>query len=210
MKKEISVLLIAFSASIGVANANEGIAKGVFQIGPQIGYSDFDASVSDGSVNSKTSVDDKAVGLIARYTVPLSTDGLFVGIEAGIAKEFASDEEVSGTITGNSSVEWTADLMPRVGYKLGKASLSLTGGLSLLQGKSGISGGPLPAAESDTQWHVGWKIAPAIDYEISERVSLFAQVHYAKYNSQTYSLAGAGLTVKPKTVGIRTGVLFSF
>ncbi len=219
-----------FLVSAGFTNAN---ADGVFQIGPQFGYSDFDISPSAyGTDLGDYDMQGASVGLVARYTVPVGGNGMFVGLQAGFSKEFASEKDtlsdtvtvggyaVMGTVTGKTSANWGADIMPRIGYVFNDLSLSLAAGLSFVQGKFSLSGsgavtgpgidGPLVLSDKDTQWHRGWKIAPGIDYQLSEDVTLFGQVYYARYKAQTYTVSGVSVKGKPEMRGVRVGILLGF
>ncbi len=205
MKKLIAVITIL--GMVGFASIAQ--AGGTFQMGPQLGYSGYEMGGLD--------LSDVAVGIVARYTVPMEGSGLFLGLHTGFAKEFAK-YEIKRTInirnvqvesSSKVSAEWSIDVMPRIGYDFGDVSLSLASGLSFLQGQVSVS--VLDVSVKDKQWHTGWKIAPGIDYDLSENFTLFGTFDYAKYNSKDYNLVG--LTIpsgKPEMVGGRIGVLYNF
>ena len=185
------------SSSVAVAY------DGKFQIGPQIGVSRTKAT---GDVYGH----DTAVsgGLVVRYTVPMSDSGLFVGFQAGVTRESASGGSSEGGVSVELDIDWSMDFMPMVGYRMGKTSLSVAAGFSNLYGdlEFDVAG----VSFSDSNWHAGWKIAPGIDYQISENMALFGQAYYANYGSDSYNIAGASVNFDLETYGTQFGVLFSF
>ncbi len=118
--------------------------------------------------------------------------------------------------------------MPRVGYRFGNLSISLAGGASFMYAQQEFNGEREKGSDTigqptdkktainDSHIHVGWKIAPGIDYRITERLSLFGQFHYANYGSATYKLAdqytnaGTFRSGDLKVVGGRVGILLAF
>lgn len=211
--KWIRALVIVSSIFTGAAQA-----ESTWQIGPQFGYSK--ETLKDG-------MDSIALGGVARYTYHRENSGLFGGIHLGGVVEFGKENKnlVVDRYEGRVRTfnEWTIDVMPRVGYKLGDLSLSLAGGLSFMYGQQEYNGVRDKGSDdeksismNDQHVHTGWKIAPGIDYKLTERLSLFGQFHYAKYGSKTYKLNSGGTdagTYKSgslKVVGGRVGVLLAF
>lgn len=200
------VLTMCSAALMGTAPAATA-AEGLFQIGPQVGYSKTTITASVLGVSESGSEKGPSIGLVARYTVPLD-NGLLLGVHAGINREFITDEESESGVTQEVSTQWSLDLMPRIGYRTGKATLSIAAGFSALQGDLEFSA--LGVSIQDENWHMGWKVAPGIDYQLNESVTLFSQVHYAEYGSETYNIVGIPIDLEPKTYGIRAGFLYGF
>ena len=173
-------------------------AEGTFQIGPQIGYSDFHAGK-----DADADLDNGAVGLVARYTVPLENN-MFVGVQFSLAKEFS---EFTAP-TEKAIIDWSVDIMPRIGYNMGKVSLSIAAGLSFAKVKTELNqnGG----LDKESQTHLGWKIAPGIDYKVSENMTLFGQVYHARYKSKEYTSGDVPSDISLKSTGVNVGVLFNF
>lgn len=195
----VCALTFATVTPIGAAQA-----AGTFEVGPQIGYSDYEES---GEKISGT-----AVGLVARYSAPINSSGLFWGLHMGVMKEQADiTRSGSGLPVREVFTEWSIDAMPRIGYSFGDVSVSLAAGLSYIKVGvdvfiDGNKGNPL-AGRGDSNWHQGRKIAMGIDYRLSEDFSLFGQIDYADYNDEAYfTRASRDLEM----VGVHIGVLASF
>ncbi len=161
-------------------------------------------------------------GVFARYTLHLE-DGWFLGAHIGWNKEPAKvsqDYDLYYVLRGSSAVsltemevagetDWTADFLLRAGFDAGGFKPYAAAGVSLLRGEVSINLPSFNASVSDTNTHVGYKLALGVETEITDNILMFVQGEYADYGSKTY-FSEASEKLSPSTLGVRLGIGYRF
>ena len=194
-----ALALAAFMAEPTSAQDRSG-----FSLGLQGGYTDWGdeyGSTTTGAV----------AGVVAEALAPLGGD-IYAGLQIGGVKETAELSEsitfpLLGTLKVVQTVELSLDVMPTIVYSPGPFFVGLSAGFSMVRGELEGEIVGTESSDSASNWHKGWKIAPSIGFNVSENVTAYIQLHYAKYGEEEYDDV---VKIKPESVGSRLGVLLNF
>ncbi len=137
-------------------------------------------------------------GIVARYTAPVYDD-VYVGFQKSLSIETA-ESQLSGNfdlfdstarLDQTVDIDWSADMLNRLGANLGGVGIYVAGGLALAQISAEWSGTVdstgFSARTSAT--HLGYKLVAGVDVPFDEIAVAFVQVEYADYRK-----AGSGRT----------------
>ncbi len=180
------------------AHANE------FEIGLQGGFAQWKGKSGDSDEDATGG----SFGVVARYTVPVDDNGIFVGLHLAGSAETASHSD-SGSIADEASINWSADILARIGHDLGGAVIYVAGGMAFA-GASIEASADNVEIFNDSQVHVGWKVALGLDVAIAENWSFFTQAEYGGYGEKEYSDQGLVSDLDLNAITGRVGVLYRF
>ena len=205
-----------FVAALAVSG--EGRAQdGGLAVGVQGAFTEFDGSIGgDGSEENGV-----GGGLVVRYTTPIGT-GMVAGVQASWSftegaewSETLSYSEpgysLSGTVT--AEIDWSADLLARIGFDIGDAIAYVAGGLAFAKGEVGVTGTEIDgntttsASLSDSGSYFGYKLAAGVDLPIGETLETFIQLEYADYGDANYFEL---FDLEVTALAVRTGLLYRF
>lgn len=124
-----------------------------------------------------------SVGVVARYTVPVS-DSMFTGAHIGIQRD------------GTSESIWSADLLFRFGRNMEAVLPYIALGPSIMRGE----------ALFEDHVHLGLKAAVGGDIPITDHMALLVQTEYARYAPEEYG----PLKIRGNIFGARMGLLYTF
>lgn len=196
--------VLFLSASPAIADGHE---DGDWQIvlGVQAGYNLTDSTTESSGVRFFSGLNGPAAGLFGQFTHPISDD-LFVGVHIGMTKESA--EDYAGQQGGPFKVklEWSADVLARIGYDAGKIRPFIGAGASLLRVETpyvmnGVSG-------SDDALLKGWKAVLGIDVPITDNVVGHMVLHHARYSDE--KVIWNDLAISGDQTGARFGLGYVF
>jgi len=175
------VVATAFAAPLVPAAASAAPFDGPY-VGAQVGWqnekmrdpkSSFGAVPLDDKVNSVTG------GLFAGYD--RTVNGSFVvGAEAGL--DFASDDQVQGTVAGTNysfNPKYSIDLTGRAGYLVNPQTLLyVRGGYTNARVRTTVTNAADIQADSDNR--DGWLAGAGVERQINSNVSARLEYRYAK------------------------------
>ena len=215
-------IFVAALTVSGESRAQDGLAVGV-----QGAFTDWEASLSGDSEGASES--GVGGGLVMRYTAPIGT-GMFAGVQASWSFSESAEwkasaagpvdvdgliYDVSGTITGE--IDWSADLLARVGSSLGGVDAYVAAGLAFASAEIGVTASGVPKGSSaddaesisvsDSGSYTGFKVAVGIDMPIAETLGTFIQAEYADYGDASYF---GGVDIEFTTIAVRAGLLYRF
>lgn len=213
MRKLRTVLVAGLFAA---AISSPAMAQTVLQIGVQGGF---------GNVKAGKTIDASGgtFGLIGQVFMPVSNEGLKVGVQIGAAYETANkSSSLSGEVEyqgetydfsagAKASVKWSFDVMPMIAYDLGEITAMAGGGLSVIIAEIAASAtaNDTTVKFSERQTHIGWKVAGGLNFNLSESFVAFAQIHYAQYQGKKY-FDLAGTDEKLEVFSGRAGLMYRF
>ena len=211
-------------ALIGVCGG-QAAAEGL-RLGVQAGLERWDMDIavpvlrqSDRLSPSTTS----AIGVVGQYlfTAESRTERtLLVGIEAGFSIENVSHTQAFDVadipVDVAADISWSFDAMWLLGYDFGRVSAFLAGGGSYIDGEITASGAGLAATDENT--HLGWKLAPGVEIELSESSALLVRANYALYQSKKYTGAlntatfssNVDIDISPRLFDVRVAWIYKF
>ena len=206
-------IFVAALAAHGESHAQEsGLAVGV-----QGAFSDFEGSIGSASAEESG----VGGGLALRYTTPVG-GGTVAGVQASWSfsesaewSESASYSEPGYSVSGTLGleVEWSADLLARVGFDIGGVNAYVAGGFAFVSAESNIVGQVTEgnvtesASISDSASYTGYKLAAGVDLPVADSLEAFIQVEYADYGEAKFFDA---VDIELTALGVRTGLLYRF
>ena len=164
-----------------------------------------------------------AIGVIGQYlfTAESPTERtMLVGVEAGFSVENVSHTQAFDgagiPLDMAADIPWSFDVMWLLGYDFGRVSAFLAGGGSYIAGEITARGAGLSATDENA--HLGWKLAPGVEIELSESSALLVRANYALYQSKKYTGAlNAGafssnidVDVSPRLFDVRVAWIYKF
>ena len=211
-------------ALVGVCGG-QAAAEGL-RLGVQAGLEQWDMDISvpvlqrSDRLSPSTS---PAIGVVGQYlfTAESPTERtMLVGIEAGFSVENVSHNQAFDVadipVDVAADIPWSFDAMWLIGYDFGRVSAFLAGGGSYVSGEITASGAGLTATDENT--HLGWKLAPGVEIELSESSALLVRANYALYQSKKYTGAlntgtfssNVDIEIAPRLFDVRVAWIYKF
>ena len=198
-------IFIATLAVHGESRAQDG----GLAVGVQGAFTDWEASIL-GEGASESGI---GGGLVVRYTAPVGNN-MFAGIHTTWSfSESAEWSESASFIDITGEINWSADLLARIGTSLGGVDAYVAAGLAFASAELTVAGtGTIgetstSVAVSDSGSYTGYKIAAGIDMPIAETLETFIQAEYADYGDSDYF---GGIDIEFTTIAVRAGLLYRF
>ena len=208
MRKVLKIAGALAAAGVFVAALaahEEGHAQDGLAVGVQGAFTNWD---SDDEEESGV-----GGGLVVRYTAPIG-DGMFAGLQASWS--FTEGAEWEGSlsdalvsVSGTAEIDWSADLLARVGTSIGDADAYVAAGLAFARAKTtlNVAIADRAGSASSSGSYSGFKLAAGVDLPVSETMEAFVQLEYADYGDATYfGLFDLDLTA----LAMRAGLLYRF
>lgn len=207
-------VLLAVAATLCAAGSSAQTADGL-RLGVQGVYSQWDVDVAAPLLDASDAISAgaPAFGVLAQYRFgadEAAERNYFVGVELGLRTESLSESQtflvndVPATVTTDASL--SADVLWLVGYDFGKATAMVTTGVTFLF--NDIEANALGLRGADENKHVGWRVGPGVEVDITESSSLIARANYTLYKEKSYTDQGLTLKVKPR--GLDVGVAWVY
>ena len=212
-------------ALIGICGGQPAAAEGL-RLGVQAGIEQWDMDISVPILNRSDRLEPSAtpaIGVVGQYlfTAESPTERtMLVGFEAGFSIENVSHTQgfdvADIPVDVEADISWSFDVLWLLGYDFGRVSAVLGGGGSYMGGELTASGAGLSATDENT--HLGWKLSPGVEIELSESSALLVRVNYAIYQSKKYtgalntgiSSTNVDIEIAPRLFDVRVGWIYKF
>lgn len=211
-----SLCPVAALAALGtVVSGASAHAGQELRLGVQGVYSQWDVDVAAPvlSVADTISAGAPGLGVLAQYRFgadEAAERNYFVGLEVGLRTEGLGETQtflvadVPATVETEASL--SADVLWLAGYDFGKVTALVTTGITFL--RNDIDASALGLRGQDANKHVGWRIGPGVEVDLTPSSSLIARANYTVYKEKSYT--DQGLTLKVKPGGLDVGVAWMF
>lgn len=196
------------------------------RLGVQAGLEQWDVDIVVPILNRSDRLEpgaEPALGVVGQYLFAAEAPTertMLVGLEAGFSMENVSHAQSFDVadipVDVQADISWTFDVLWLLGYDFGRVSAFLGGGGSYMAGEVAASGAGLTASDENT--HLGWKLSPGVEIELSESSALLVRANYAIYQGKKYTGAlntgtfasNVDIDISPRLFDVRVAWIYKF